>query len=122
MKASLATREPEVLKHWQEINLYGKAGIPVAPPKFRQACRAYARPPGERQREDFIRLGVIGDWSRPYLTMDFSVEADIIRALGRIVANGHVMRGHKAVHWCSDCGSALAEAEGEDMDRTSRAI
>ncbi|MEK7716819.1 MAG: class I tRNA ligase family protein, partial [Pseudomonadota bacterium] len=100
----------------------GKAGVQVEPSKFRQACREYARAQVDRQREDFIRLGVIGDWEHPYLTMDFAFEAGIIRALGRIIANGHVVRGHKPVHWCSDCGSALAEAEVEYMDKTSPAI
>jgi isoleucyl-tRNA synthetase len=100
----------------------GKAGVQVEPSKFRQACREYARAQVDRQREDFIRLGVIGDWEHPYLTMDFAFEAGIIRTLGRIIANGHVVRGHKPVHWCSDCGSALAEAEVEYMDKTSPAI
>ncbi len=100
----------------------GKAGVQVEPSKFRQACREYARAQVDRQREDFIRLGVIGDWEHPYLTMDFAFEAGIIRALGRIIATGHVVRGHKPVHWCSDCGSALAEAEVEYMDKTSPAI
>jgi len=194
MKANLAAREPEILRHWQEIDLYkklrergrgrpkyvlhdgppyangdihighavnkilkdiivksrtlggfdapyvpgwdchglpielavekkiGKAGTQVDPAKFRQACREYARAQVERQREDFVRLGVTGDWHHPYLTMDFRFEADIIRALGRVIANGHVVRGHKPVHWCSDCGSALAEAEVEYMDKTSPAI
>ena len=194
MKANLAAREPEILKCWQEMNLYkklreqgrgrqkyvlhdgppyangdihighavnkilkdiivksrtlsgfdapyipgwdchglpielavekkiGKAGLQVDPAKFRQACREYARIQVDRQREDFMRLGVTGDWDRPYLTMDFRFEADIIRALGRVIANGHVVRGHKPVHWCSDCGSALAEAEVEYMDKTSPAI
>ena len=194
MKANLAAREPEILKRWQEIDLYGrlrergrgrikyilhdgppyangdihlghavnkilkdivvksrtlsgfdapyvpgwdchglpielavekkigKAGVQVEPAKFRQACREYARKQIDRQRDDFIRLGVIGDWERPYLTMDFAFEAGIVRALGRIVANGHVVRGHKPVHWCSDCGSALAEAEVEYIDKTSPAI
>ena len=194
MKANLANREPEILKRWQEMNLYrrlreerggrpkyvlhdgppyangdihighavnktlkdmivksrtlggfdapyvpgwdchglpiehavekkiGKAGVQVAPAKFRQACREYAHKQIERQREDFIRLGVIGDWADPYLTMDFAVEAAIIRALGRIIANGYIYKGHKPVHWCSDCGSALAEAEVEYADRNSPAI
>lgn len=194
MKANLATREPDILKRWQEINLYkklrdqgrgrpkyilhdgppyangdihlghavnkilkdivvksrtlngfdapyvpgwdchglpiehavekkiGKAGVQVEPAQFRQACREYARVQVAKQREDFIRLGVVGDWDHPYLTMDFAFEANIIRALGRIIANGHVVRGHKPVHWCSDCGSALAEAEVEYMDKTSPAI
>ncbi len=194
MKASLAAREPEILKRWQSSDLYGKlraagkgrpkyvlhdgppyangdihighavnkilkdiivksrtlagfdapyvpgwdchglpiehavekkigkAGIQVEPAKFRAACRDYARVQIERQREDFKRLGVIGDWDKPYLTMDFAFEADIIRALGHILAAGHVTRGHKPVHWCTDCGSALAEAEVEYADRTSPAI
>jgi isoleucyl-tRNA synthetase len=100
----------------------GKAGFQVAPAKFREACREYARAQVERQRDDFVRLGVLGDWRHPYLTMDFAFEADIIRALGRIVANGHVSRGHKPVHWCADCGSALAEAEVEYQDKSSPAI
>ncbi len=100
----------------------GKPGERVDAAAFRQAARAYAREQVERQRADFVRLGVLGDWDNPYLTMDFAVEADIIRALGRIVANGHLDRGYKPVHWCTDCGSALAEAEVEYEDRTSPAI
>ena len=100
----------------------GKAGRQVAADKFRQACREYARAQMERQRTDFIRLGVLGDWQHPYLTMDFRYEADIVRALGRIIANGHLERGHKPVHWCADCGSALAEAEVEYQDKSSPAI
>ena len=194
MKASLATREPEILKRWQTLDLYaklraagqgrpkyvlhdgppyangdihlghavnkilkdiivksrtlagfdapyvpgwdchglpiehavekkiGKAGVQVEAAKFRAACRDYAHAQIERQREDFKRLGVVGDWDKPYLTMDFGFEADIIRALGRIHAAGHVTRGHKPVHWCIDCGSALAEAEVEYADRSSPAI
>lgn len=100
----------------------GKAGRGATPAEFRQACRDYARKQVDRQREDFIRLGVFGDWSRPYLTMDYKYEADIIRALGRIIDQGHLQKGHKPVHWCSDCGSALAEAEVEYVDKTSPAI
>lgn len=100
----------------------GKAGVQVESAKFRAACRDYARTQVDRQRTDFIRLGVLGDWGNPYLTMDYRFEADIIRALGRIVANGHVYQGFKPVHWCVDCGSALAEAEVEYQDRTSPAI
>ena len=194
MKANLAAREPEILKRWQDMDLYGrlraagkdrpkyvlhdgppyangdihlghavnkilkdiivksrtlagfdapyvpgwdchglpiehavekrigKAGVQVDPAEFRAACRDYARAQIERQREDFQRLGVIGDWDKPYLTMDFTFEADIVRAFGRILGLGHVTRGHKPVHWCTDCGSALAEAEVEYADRTSPAI
>jgi len=100
----------------------GKAGHRVEPGKFRQACRDYAQKQVNRQREDFIRLGIIGDWDNPYLTMDFKFEADIIRTLGRIIDKGYLMKGHKPVHWCADCGSALAEAEVEYADKSSPAI
>ncbi|MEW6353581.1 MAG: isoleucine--tRNA ligase [Pseudomonadota bacterium] len=194
MKANLPQREPEILKHWREIDLYaalraigrsrkkfvlhdgppyangeihighavnkvlkdiivkaktlsgfdapyvpgwdchglpielvvekkvGKAGVKVDAAAFRQACRDYARSQVHAQREDFKRLGVIGDWEHPYLTMDFKFEADIVRSLGRIIDNGHLHKGSKPVHWCVDCGSALAEAEVEYEDRTSPAI
>ena len=74
------------------------------------------------QRADFKRLGVLGDWEHPYRTMDFRYEADMIRALAKIHANGHVVRGFKPVYWCFDCGSALAEAEIEYQDKQSPAI
>jgi isoleucyl-tRNA synthetase len=194
MKANLATREPETLKRWEEMGLYGKlraaragrpkyvlhdgppyangdihighavnkvlkdiivksktlsgfdapyvpgwdchglpielmvekkigkAGEKVNPAAFRKACREYAAKQVQGQREDFKRLGVIGDWANPYLTMDFRIEADILRQLGRIIANGHVYKSYKPVHWCIDCGSALAEAEVEYEDKTSPAI
>ncbi len=100
----------------------GKVGQKVDAPAFRSRCRDYAHKQVDGQRKDFIRLGVVGDWSHPYLTMDYSYEADIIRALGRIIANGHLNKGYKPVHWCTDCGSALAEAEVEYEDKTSPAI
>jgi isoleucyl-tRNA synthetase len=194
MKAGLATREPETLKRWQEMDLYGKlraarrgqaryvlhdgppyangdihighavnkvlkdfivksksmagfdapyvpgwdchglpielmvekkigkAGEKVNPASFRKACREYAAKQVEGQRVDFKRLGVLGDWDRPYLTMDFRFEADILRQLGRVIAAGHVYKSYKPVHWCIDCGSALAEAEVEYEDKSSPAI
>jgi len=194
MKANLANREPEMLKYWDEIDLYakmrelgkdrprfvlhdgppyangdihighavnkilkdiivkskalngfdapyipgwdchglpielnvekkvGKVGQKVDAPAFRSKCREYAGKQVDGQRKDFIRLGVFGDWFKPYLTMDYGFEADIIRALGRIIANGHLTKGYKPVHWCTDCGSALAEAEVEYEDKTSPAI
>ncbi len=194
MKANLANKEPEILKHWQETDLYGqiraakkgkpkfilhdgppyangdihlghsvnkilkdivvksktlsgfdapyvpgwdchglpielavekkvgKVGRKIEAPAFRKACREYAQKQVNRQRDDFIRLGVLGEWSNPYLTMDFKYEADMVRTLGRIFAAGYVMRGHKPVHWCTDCGSALAEAEVEYIDKNSPAI
>ncbi|MEN8175788.1 MAG: isoleucine--tRNA ligase, partial [Pseudomonadota bacterium] len=100
----------------------GKPGQKVSAREFRQACRDYAARQVERQKTDFQRLGVLGDWERPYLTMDYRFEADIIRSLGRIVANGHVHKGYKPVHWCTDCHSALAEAEVEYRDKESIAI
>ena len=194
MKANLAQREPEMLRHWEQLDLYariraaragaqsfilhdgppyangdihighavnkvlkdmiiksktldgldapyvpgwdchglpielqvekkqGKPGARISAPRFRQACRDYATRQIEGQSRDFQRLGVLGDWAHPYLTMDFRFEADIIRALGRIFANGHVQPGYKPVHWCIDCGSALAEAEVEYADKESVSI
>ncbi|MCG7913302.1 MAG: class I tRNA ligase family protein, partial [Candidatus Thiodiazotropha weberae] len=100
----------------------GKPGKKITTTQFRKACREYATKQVKGQREDFIRLGVLGDWDRPYLTMDHQFEADIIRSLGKIVANDHIQKGYKPVHWCTDCGSALAEAEVEYQDKDSFAI
>ncbi len=100
----------------------GKPGKKVTATQFRRACREYARKQVDGQMADFIRLGVMGDWENPYLTMDHRFEADIVRSLGRIVANHHVQKGYKPVHWCTDCGSALAEAEVEYQDKDSFAI
>jgi len=194
MKANLAQREPEMLKHWESLDLYGrirearvgaptfilhdgppyangnihighavnkvlkdiivkartldgmnapyvpgwdchglpielqvekkkgKPGQKISAAEFRVACREYAAKQVDGQRADFKRLGVFGDWERPYLTMDFGFEADIVRSLGRIIANGHLQKGEKPVHWCIDCGSALAEAEVEYADKQSLAI
>jgi isoleucyl-tRNA synthetase len=100
----------------------GKVGDKVDARAFRQACRDYAAEQIDAQRRDFKRLGVLGEWENPYRTMDFRYEADMIRALARIVANGHVVRGAKPVHWCFDCGSALAEAEIEYAEKVSPAV
>ncbi|HSI25604.1 MAG TPA: isoleucine--tRNA ligase [Methylotenera sp.] len=97
-------------------------GKNIDPAKFRELCRAYAAEQVEKQKKDFIRLGVLGDWENPYLTMDFKTEADIMRALGEIQKNGYLYQGSKPVHWCVDCGSALAEAEVEYEDVNSPAI
>ncbi|HRE14377.1 MAG TPA: isoleucine--tRNA ligase, partial [Usitatibacteraceae bacterium] len=88
----------------------------------RRLCRAYAAEQVERQKADFRRLGVLGDWDAPYLTMAPATEAGEIRALGRIAKTGLLYRGLKPVNWCIDCGSALAEAEVEYEDKTSSAI
>ena len=100
----------------------GKAGVKVEFSAFRKACREYAAKQVAGQKEDFIRLGVFGDWENPYLTMDFKFEADIIRALGKIIENGHLVKGFKPVYWSVVGGSALAEAEVEYQDKQSTAI
>jgi len=102
--------------------LKGKAGKEVDPNIFRKACRSYAQKQVDRQRKDFKRLGVFADWDNPYLTMNYQTEADIIRSFGKILQNKHIDRGYKPVYWCTDCGSALAEAEVEYEDKTSPAI
>lgn len=99
--------------------MVGKPGEKVSAAEFRAECRKYAKTQIEAQKTDFIRLGVLGDWEHPYLTMDFGTEANIIRSMAKIVENGHLHKGSKPVHWCTDCGSALAEAEVEYYDKNS---
>ncbi len=101
---------------------HGKPGEKLDAAAFRQKCREYAAEQIDLQREGFKRLGVLGDWGRPYRSMDFRYEADMLRALARIYGNDHVVRGFKPVHWCFDCGSALAEAEIEYADKRSPAV
>jgi isoleucyl-tRNA synthetase len=100
----------------------GKAGHKVDAIQFRESCRKYAQRQVNKQRTDFQRLGIIADWDNPYLTMNYKTEADIIRALGKIIKAGYLDKGFKPVHWCTDCGSALAEAEVEYEDKSSTAI
>lgn len=100
----------------------GKAGQKISHAEFRQACRDYAIQQVENQKQGFIRLGVLGDWENPYLTMNFETEANIVRALGKIVGNGHLVKGYKPVYWSVVGASALAEAEVEYLDKTSFAI
>jgi isoleucyl-tRNA synthetase len=100
----------------------GKAGIKISASEFRKACREYAQKQVDGQREDFKRLGIQAEWENPYLTMDFSYEADIIRTLADIVKQGHLHKGVKPVHWCVDCRSSLAEAEVEHEDKKSPSI
>ena len=105
-----------------ELQVEKKHGKNIPPSQFRELCRAYATEQIERQKKDFIRLGVMGDWDHPYLTMDFKTEADIIRTLGKILERGYLYQGRKPVNWCLDCQSALAEAEVEYEDKVSPAI
>ncbi len=100
----------------------GKPGVKIDAAAFRKECRKYAAKQVDGQREGFKRLGVLGEWDNPYLTMDFQFEANIVRSLGKIVENGHLLKGSKPVHWCLDCASALAEAEVEYQDKVSPSI
>jgi isoleucyl-tRNA synthetase len=105
-----------------ELMVEKKHGKNIPAAKFRELCREYAHEQIARQKQDFMRLGVLGDWEHPYLTMDYQTEADIVRTLGRIQQGGYLYRGEKPVQFCLDCGSSLAEAEVEYKDKVSFAI
>ena len=105
-----------------EVQIEKTHGKNLPAKETQKLARAYAAEQVERQKKDFIRLGVLGDWDNPYLTMDYRNEADEIRALGVLLEKGYVYRGLKPVNWCFDCGSALAEAEVEYEDRKDVAI
>ena len=109
------------IEHAVEKKL-GRKGRDMPRGEFREACRSYARVQVERQREDFIRLGVLGDWQRPYLSLNREYEARELRAMAAMVRAGYLVRRDMPVHWCLDCRSALAEAEVEYADRTSPAV
>lgn len=109
------------IEHKVEQSL-GKAGDDISAKAFRAACRTFATEQVAGQSRDFQRLGVLGDWENPYLTMAPRTEAAILRALGSTVRRGHLKRGYKPVHWCADCQSALAEAEVEYEDYVSPAV
>ncbi|MFZ5772307.1 MAG: isoleucine--tRNA ligase [Thermodesulfobacteriota bacterium] len=89
---------------------------------FRGACRRYAQKWIEKQKADFKRLGVLGDWDNPYLTIDFRYETVIAREFNRFLASGAVTRSKKPVYWCTSCVTALAEAEVEYEDHSSHSI
>jgi isoleucyl-tRNA synthetase len=99
-----------------------KFGRKLARDDMQAKSRAYATEQIDLQREDFKRLGVLGDWDHPYRTMDFKNEADEIRAFKRVVERGFVYRGLKPVYWCFDCGSSLAEFEIEYADKKSQTL
>ena len=105
-----------------EHQIEKKHGKHLPANEVRQLCRVFAQQQVDRQKADFIRLGVLGDWEHPYLTMNHTTEAGIIRALGKVYQNGHLYQGQKPVNWCIDCGSALAEAEVEYENKRSPAI
>jgi isoleucyl-tRNA synthetase len=100
----------------------GPKKFEMSVPEIRAACRAYAERFYKVQRDEFIRLGVLGQWNDPYLTMAHDYEADIASALHGFMLAGYVERGRKPVHWCSECRTALAEAEVEYHDHTSPSI
>ncbi|MSP52671.1 MAG: isoleucine--tRNA ligase [Gammaproteobacteria bacterium] len=108
-----------------EVNVeknIGRAGDKVTAKQFRDACRDYAQQHVNNQSLDFQRLGILGDWQNPYLTMQKSYEANIVRALSKLVANDYLIQGFKPVFWCFACQSSLAEAEVEYQDKTSSAV
>ncbi len=101
---------------------HGRVGQKIDAKAFRAACRAYAFKQVDGQRADFKRLGVLGDWDHPYLTMMPRYEAEQLRGFATIIKNGHLYKGYKPVHWCLNCRSALAEAEVEYEDKTSPSV
>jgi len=101
---------------------HGRVGQKIDAKAFRAACREYAHKQIDGQRSDFKRLGVLGDWDHPYMTMAPRFEAEQLRAFSLIIKNGHLYKGFKPVHWCLNCRSALAEAEVEYEDTTSPSI
>ena len=100
----------------------GKVGVKINAKNFRTECRNYADKQIDKQKLDFKRLGIFADWENPYLTKDYNFEASIVHSLGKMIKNNHLDKGYKPVHWCTDCGSSLAEAEVEYQDKTSDAI
>ena len=101
---------------------HGRVGAKISAKAFRAACREYAIKQIDLQRGEFKRLGVLGDWDHPYLTMAPRFEAEQLRAFSLIIKNGHLYKGFKPVHWCLNCRSALAEAEVEYEDKTSPSV
>jgi len=113
---------PIELKVEEKFKKKKKKKEDISDSEFRAACREYARGQIDVQREEFKRLGVIGDWDHPYITMDYRFEADTVREIGRFLHNGGLYKGAKPVHWCVSCATALAEAEVEYEDHTSHSI
>lgn len=104
-----------------EKNL-GKKKDTLSKAEIRKECRSYAAKFVDIQREDFKRLGVLGSWEEPYLTMNFGYQATILRELARVNSEGYIYKGKKPVHWCASCRTALAEAEVEHADKTSPTV
>ena len=100
----------------------GRSGDKITHTEFRKLCRKHAISQVEKQKKDFSRLGVIADWNKPYLTMDYKYEANIVRCLWKMVSSGYVYLGNKPVYWCFNCRSALAEAEVKYINKKSESI
>tara|TARA_Y100001936_G_scaffold254126_1_gene325339 strand:+ start:10074 stop:12893 length:2820 start_codon:yes stop_codon:yes gene_type:complete len=105
-----------------EHQIEKKHGKNLSGDKVRELCRNFAQEQVENQKAGFVRLGVLGDWEKPYLTMNYRIEAGIIRSLGSIYKKGILYQGQKPVNWCIDCKSSLAEAEVEYENKDSIAI
>ena len=105
-----------------EVEKKIKKGVNVSDKDFRNLCREFAAEQVERQKKDFKRLGILGDWDNPYLTSDKEFESSTLKSLEKIYNNGHLQKGFKPVHWCVKCQSALAEAEVEYEEKESTAI
>ncbi|MCK4401585.1 isoleucine--tRNA ligase [bacterium] len=108
-----------------EYQLFKELGVSrhqIDQVKFRKKARAYANKYIERQKKEFKRLGIFGEWDNPYLTMNFNYEAKIIRAFGKLAKDGYIYKGKKPVYWCIKCETALAEAEVEYAEKTSPSV
>ncbi|TCW37341.1 isoleucyl-tRNA synthetase [Thermohydrogenium kirishiense] len=106
----------------QAIKTLGIKRNEVGPVEFRKVCRDFAFSQIEKQKSQFIRLGVRGDWKNPYLTLKHEYEAKQIEVFGEMAKKGYIYKGLKPVYWCTDCETALAEAEIEYSDETSDSI
>ena len=105
-----------------EIQIEKKYGKKLSIKEIQKLSRTYAEKQVDKQKKDFIRLGVLGEWDNPYLTMNYKNEAEELRLLKKIYEKGYVYRGLRPVNWCFDCKSALAEAEVEYQDKIDIAI
>ncbi|MCC6763095.1 MAG: isoleucine--tRNA ligase [Deltaproteobacteria bacterium] len=110
------------IEHEVEKKLGKEKKAALGKVEVRRLCRDYAAKFVDVQRAEFRRLGIVGDWSNPYLTTEYGYEATEVRELAKFVTSGELYRGKKPVHWCASCQTALAEAEVEYRDVTSRAI
>ncbi|UCG14823.1 MAG: isoleucine--tRNA ligase [Deltaproteobacteria bacterium] len=109
------------IEHQVEKEL-GDRKLSMSQLELRRHCRAYAEKYIDIQRDEFKRLGVMGDWERPYLTMAYDYEATIAEELGKFISQGSVYKSKKPIYWCSSCRTALAEAEVEYEDHRSPSI